>query len=43
MTLEFIPPAKPILGEDERKAVDAVIASGTVSYTHLTLTTILRV
>ena len=31
MTLEFIPPAKPILGEDERKAVDAVIASGMVA------------
>lgn len=31
MTLEFIPPAHPILGEDERKAVDEVIASGMVA------------
>lgn len=31
MTLEFIPPAKPIIGEDERKAVDAVLASGQVA------------
>ena len=28
MTLDFIPPAKPIIGEDERRAVDAVLASG---------------
>lgn len=28
MNNEFIPPAKPIIGEDERKAVDAVLASG---------------
>jgi len=28
MSPEFIPPAKPIIGEDERKAVDAVLASG---------------
>src|SRR4029453_10114731 len=25
---EFIPPAKPIIGDDERKAVEAVLASG---------------
>lgn len=28
MSPEFIPPAKPIIGDDERKAVDAVLASG---------------
>lgn len=28
MMQEFIPPAKPIIGEEERKAVDAVLASG---------------
>ena len=28
---EFIPPAKPIIGEEERKAVDAVLASGMVA------------
>lgn len=28
---EFIPPAKPIIGDDERKAVDAVLASGMVA------------
>lgn len=28
MSPEFIPPAKPIIGEDERKAVEAVLASG---------------
>ncbi len=28
MTLDFIPPAKPIIGEDERRAVDAVLLSG---------------
>lgn len=28
---EFIPPAKPIIGEEERKAVDAVLASGQVA------------
>lgn len=31
MTYEYIPPAKPIIGEDERKAVDAVLASGQVA------------
>jgi len=31
LTYEFIPPAKPIIGEDERKAVDAVLASGQVA------------
>ena len=31
MTYEFIPPAKPIIGEDERKSVDAVLASGQVA------------
>lgn len=31
MTYEFIPPAKPIIGEDERRAVDAVLASGQVA------------
>lgn len=31
MTREFIPPAKPIIGEDERAAVDAVLASGQVA------------
>ena len=30
-TPEFIPPAKPIIGEEERKAVDAVLASGMVA------------
>ncbi|MET4539730.1 MULTISPECIES: DegT/DnrJ/EryC1/StrS family aminotransferase [Micrococcaceae] len=28
MSPEFIPPAKPIIGDEERKAVDAVLASG---------------
>ncbi|BCW36885.1 aminotransferase DegT [Arthrobacter sp. StoSoilA2] len=28
MSPEFIPPAKPIIGDDERKAVEAVLASG---------------
>lgn len=28
---EFIPPAKPIIGDEERKAVDAVLASGMVA------------
>jgi dTDP-4-amino-4,6-dideoxygalactose transaminase len=28
---EFIPPAKPIIGEEERAAVDAVLASGMVA------------
>lgn len=28
---DFIPPAKPIIGEEERKAVDAVLASGQVA------------
>lgn len=28
MSQEFIPPAKPIIGADERKAVDAVLATG---------------
>ncbi len=28
---EFIPPAKPIIGEEERRAVDAVLASGMVA------------
>jgi dTDP-4-amino-4,6-dideoxygalactose transaminase len=28
MSHEFIPPAKPIIGDDERAAVDAVLASG---------------
>lgn len=28
MSPEFIPPAKPIIGDDERRAVDAVLASG---------------
>ena len=28
---EFIPPAKPIIGEEEREAVDAVLASGMVA------------
>ncbi|GAA2040787.1 DegT/DnrJ/EryC1/StrS family aminotransferase [Agromyces tropicus] len=28
MTNEFIPPAKPIVGDEERAAVDAVLASG---------------
>jgi dTDP-4-amino-4,6-dideoxygalactose transaminase len=28
---EFIPPAKPIIGEEERRAVDAVLASGQVA------------
>lgn len=28
MSQEFIPPARPIIGDDERKAVDAVLASG---------------
>ena len=31
MTLEFIPPAKPIIGDDERAAVDAVLRSGMVA------------
>ncbi|MET1156824.1 aminotransferase class I/II-fold pyridoxal phosphate-dependent enzyme [Arthrobacter sp.] len=28
MSHDFIPPAKPIIGDDERRAVDAVLASG---------------
>lgn len=28
MSQDFIPPAKPIIGEEERQAVDAVLASG---------------
>lgn len=28
---EFIPPAKPIIGEEERKAVDAVLSTGMVA------------
>ena len=28
---EFIPPAKPIIGEEERRAVDAVLASGMIA------------
>lgn len=28
MSQDFIPPAKPIIGEEERRAVDAVLASG---------------
>jgi perosamine synthetase len=28
---DFIPPAKPIIGEEERKAVDAVLSSGMVA------------
>ncbi|ALE92682.1 aminotransferase DegT [Arthrobacter alpinus] len=28
MSPDFIPPAKPIIGDDERRAVDAVLASG---------------
>lgn len=31
MSLSFIPPAKPIIGEEERAAVDAVLASGIVA------------
>lgn len=31
MTLEFIPPAKPLIGEEERAAVDAVLRSGMVA------------
>jgi dTDP-4-amino-4,6-dideoxygalactose transaminase len=31
MTLEFIPPAKPIIGEEERRAVDRVLASGQIA------------
>ncbi|MBB3043525.1 DegT/DnrJ/EryC1/StrS family aminotransferase [Nocardioides soli] len=31
MTREFIPPAKPIVGDEERAAVDAVLASGQVA------------
>lgn len=30
-TREFIPPAKPIIGADERAAVDAVLATGQVA------------
>ena len=30
MAFDFIPPAKPIIGDEERAAVDAVIASGMV-------------
>ena len=30
MELAFIPPAKPVFGDEERAAVDAVIASGMV-------------
>lgn len=28
MSQDFIPPAKPIIGDDERRAVDAILASG---------------
>lgn len=28
MSLPFIPPARPLIGDDERRAVDAVLASG---------------
>ena len=31
MTLDFIPPAKPIIGDDEREAVDRVLRSGMVA------------
>lgn len=31
MTREFIPPAKPIIGDEERAAVDAVLRSGMVA------------
>lgn len=31
MTREFIPPAKPIIGDEERAAVDAVLASGQIA------------
>ena len=31
MTREFIPPAKPIIGDEERTAVDAVLRSGMVA------------
>lgn len=31
MTLEFIPPAKPIIGDEEREAVDRVLRSGMVA------------
>lgn len=31
MTQEFIPPARPIIGEDERRAVDDVLATGQVA------------
>ena len=30
MAFDFIPPAKPVIGEEERAAVDAVLASGMV-------------
>ncbi len=31
MTMEFIPPARPIIGDDERNAVDRVLRSGMVA------------
>lgn len=31
MTLDFIPPAKPIIGDDEREAVDRILRSGMVA------------
>jgi dTDP-4-amino-4,6-dideoxygalactose transaminase len=31
VTLDFIPPAKPIIGDDEREAVDRVLRSGMVA------------
>lgn len=31
MTADFIPPAKPLLGEEERAAVDAVLRSGMIA------------
>lgn len=31
MTLDFIPPARPIIGDDEREAVDRVLRSGMIA------------
>jgi dTDP-4-amino-4,6-dideoxygalactose transaminase len=31
MTLEFIPPAKPLIGDEEREAVDRVLRSGMIA------------